>query len=135
MPPDDTDRLTVYYDGSCPLCRAEIGHYRKQDGADEILFQDVSDPQADTGPGLDNAQAMARFHVRRPDGTLVSGAAGFAAVWQALPRWRLAARIASLPGVTPLLELGYRAFLPIRPALSRLAARRESRRKAGRAAR
>jgi predicted DCC family thiol-disulfide oxidoreductase YuxK len=121
--PTDACKLTVYYDGSCPLCRAEIGHYRAQDGADAIEFRDVAAPGADTGPDLDRAQAMARFHVRRGDGSLVSGAAGFTALWQALPRWRRAARIASLPGVRGLLELGYRAFLPIRPWLSRLAGR------------
>jgi len=34
--------LTVYYDGGCPLCKAEISHYRKQEGADNICFRDVS---------------------------------------------------------------------------------------------
>jgi predicted DCC family thiol-disulfide oxidoreductase YuxK len=112
--------LTVYYDGACPLCRAEIGHYRRQAGAQEIRFLDASDEGTDLPPGLSRDAALGRFHVRAADGDLVSGAAAFRLVWQALPRWRPAARLAALPGVLPLLEAGYRLFLPVRPHVARL---------------
>lgn len=115
--------LTVYYDGSCPLCSIEIGHYAACRGAQRLRFVDVSAPGADPGPGLAQEAALRRFHVRRADGRLLSGARAFAAIWAVLPGWRLAARLAALPGVTPVLEAGYRAFLPLRPALSRIAAR------------
>ncbi|MFN3889511.1 MAG: thiol-disulfide oxidoreductase DCC family protein [Beijerinckiaceae bacterium] len=114
---------TVYYDGSCPLCRAEISHYRAQEGAEGLCFVDVSQPGARMPPGMSNEQAMKRFHVRTDGGDVLSGARAFVSVWSALPRWRWAARFASLPGVTFALELAYRAFLPVRPLIARAAGR------------
>ena len=108
-------KLTVYFDGSCPLCRAEIDHYSRQDGAEALRFCDISQ----TVPkGLTREQAMARFHVRNTDETLVSGAAAFISIWRVLPNWRWAARVAALPGMMNLLEGAYRMFLPVRPVLS-----------------
>lgn len=120
--PGGSPKTTVYYNGACPLCSAEIGHYRSREGGDRLCFVDVSRADADLGSGLGQDAAMRRFHVRLTDGTLVSGARGFVAVWDTLPRWSGAARFARLPGVMRLLEGAYRVFLPIRPALSRLAA-------------
>lgn len=114
--------LTVYYDGSCPLCTFEINHYATQQGSDHLCFVDVSRAGTSIGPDLAVQDAMARFHVRQRDGRLVSGARAFTAIWQQLPRWRWAARLANLPGVMMALELAYKLFLPARPLLSRLAA-------------
>jgi predicted DCC family thiol-disulfide oxidoreductase YuxK len=113
----------VYFDGSCPLCRAEIAHYQRQDGADALRFVDVSRTDSELPSHLTRESAMARFHVETADGRLVSGARAFASVWRALPRWRWAGRLAAIPGVTPIIELAYRLFLPVRPYMSRLAAR------------
>jgi predicted DCC family thiol-disulfide oxidoreductase YuxK len=132
--PPDPPQLTVYYDGSCPLCRAEIDHYASEPGAAALCFRDVSAADAEPGPGLTRGEAMARFHVRRADGTLLSGADAFVGIWRVLPRWRWAARAASLPGAMTVLEAGYRLFLPVRPALSRMVAavqRRRGREAAG----
>ena len=111
---------TVYFDGSCPLCRAEIGHYRGQDLSSALCFVDVSDPDAAVPAGLSQWAAMDRFHVRTGNDELVSGAAAFVEVWKRLPRWRWAARVAAWPGVIAALELGYRLFLPLRPVISRV---------------
>jgi predicted DCC family thiol-disulfide oxidoreductase YuxK len=97
---------------------AEIGHYKKQAGASRLCFRDISDADQTIEPDLSKTRAMARFHVRRSNGELVSGAAAFVSIWLLLPRWRWAARIAGLPGVISLLEFGYRLFLPARPTLS-----------------
>ncbi|HEY9039637.1 MAG TPA: DUF393 domain-containing protein [Roseovarius sp.] len=121
-------RTTIFYDGACPLCRAEIAHYTKRDSGDRLALVDVSQPAADLPGHLDAKSAKARFHVMSPGGHLLSGAAAFAEVWRQVPSWRIAAKIAHWPGVMPLLELAYRGFLRIRPAAVRLflAARRQS---------
>lgn len=118
---DAPARATVYFDGACPLCTAEIGHYKSQDGGDRLCFVDVSQTDAPLGAELDADTARRRFHVRLPDGSLLSGARAFIAIWATLPGWRWAARIARIPGVTLVLELGYGLFLPIRPLLSKVA--------------
>lgn len=115
-----TPGLTVYYDGSCPLCRTEIEHYRKQDVESKLLFRDVSCVDQPLEADLSRTQAMGRFHVRRPNGDLVSGARAFVSLWTQLPRWRWAGRIASLPGMLLILEGAYRLFLPARPLIVRI---------------
>ena len=121
--------LTVYYDGSCPLCRAEIDHYRGCEGARRLDFVDVGrdadvDVEAVLGEGLDRTRALRRFHVRDGAGNLVSGAAAFARLWRVLPGWRWLAgivdlRILGIRPVLPLAEAAYRLSLPLRPWLAR----------------
>ena len=117
------DAATVYFDGACPLCRAEISHYQAQQGSERLCFVDVAQPEADLGADLQREQALARFHVRGADGSLVSGAAAFVVVWDHLPRWRWVAHLARIPGILTVLEVAYRAFLPLRPILARILGR------------
>ena len=116
----ELSKTIVYFDGSCPLCEAEIGYYRRKDQAGAFCFVDVSETGAVTLDGITQQRAMERFHVRASDGRVLSGAAAFVEVWTRLPKWRWAARAAALPGVLTALEFGYRIFLPVRPLVSRL---------------
>lgn len=108
-------RVTVYYDGACPVCAREIAVYRRQRGADACAWVDVTRcGDADLGPGLTRDAALARLHVRDADGRLTSGAQGFAALWRALPGTAWLGRLAGLGPMPWLLEAGYRGFLRLR---------------------
>ncbi len=113
-------RLTVFYDGGCPLCLKEVSFYRRRRGADAIAWVDVSEGTGgDITPGLSRCDALARFHVQEADGRLQNGAAAFIALWTALPSFSLAGRLASWAPVTWVLEQAYTQFLKVRPAIQR----------------
>ncbi len=127
----DGKSLRVFYDGGCPLCRREIGFYQGMSGTDHIEFVNIAEPPAagegdarsDVAlpDGLDRCDALARFHVQRADGKVLSGAAAFAAMWREIPGWRWAGRLVALPGVVHVMEAAYRGFLVVRPAMQRAA--------------
>jgi predicted DCC family thiol-disulfide oxidoreductase YuxK len=115
--------LTVLYDGACPLCRREIGVYRGLPSSTPLCFADVSDTALPLPPGTTREQLLARFHVRRGDGRLLSGAQAFLALWGQLPGWRWLARVGGVPGGAWAMERVYRVFLRARPMLQRWADR------------
>lgn len=107
----------VYFDGACPLCRAEISHYQRLDSQGALSVVDVSAPHVALPGGLDRERALRRFHVLDDEGRLLSGAAAFVSVWHRLPGWKQLARCAAFPGAVWLLERVYRAFLCLRPLM------------------
>ena len=119
--------LNVLYDGSCPLCRREIGVYRDLKASQTLCFVDVCDPGLEVPAGTRPETLKARFHVQHADGRMESGARAFLALWAVLPGWRWLARFGALPGVAFLMEWAYRAFLRVRPGMQGLARRWEQR--------
>ncbi len=118
--------LSVYFDGSCPLCTREIAFYRRLRGADAISWVDASQcADWEIAPGLTKSAALSRFHVLTSDGELLSGAAAFSRIWLELPRFRWLGRLAQREPVAWLLERAYRGFLLLRPRLQRAVGRRQ----------
>ena len=114
--------ISVLYDGACPLCAREIAMYRRQQGTDAIRWLDVSQiPEGDIPLGLSRQAVLARFHVISRDGSVAVGAAGFVELWKAIPKLHLVGRLASLPPVFSIFELGYSLFLRVRPTIQRYA--------------
>lgn len=112
--------LTVYYDGACPLCRREVGFYRKLRGAERIDWIDVSVCADDLLPsGTTRRALLKRFHVRLANGALRSGAAGFVEIWARITLFKPLALLAAVPGMARLLEAGYLGFLRLRPRLQK----------------
>ena len=96
----DTDNrraVEVFYDGACPVCRREIAAYRRAGAGDAIAWVDVADDAAPAPAEIERAVLLARFHVRRADGELASGATAFFAVWRTMPRLRRVAALLDRP--------------------------------------
>jgi predicted DCC family thiol-disulfide oxidoreductase YuxK len=113
------ERLTIWFDGGCPLCRGEIALMRRLDRRGAIAFVDVSRPDGGDCP-VDRAELLARFHARE-NGRLLSGASAFAAMWRQIPLLRPLGLLARVPFVLALMERAYLVFLRLRPRLQRLA--------------
>lgn len=112
-------RVTVWYDGACPLCLREIALMRRLDRRHAINFLDVS--RADAVCPIDRTLLLARFHAQEAGGPVLDGAAAFAAMWRAIPLLRPLGLLARNRSVLAALERLYLAFLKVRPRLQRLA--------------
>ncbi|MFN6999121.1 MAG: thiol-disulfide oxidoreductase DCC family protein [Elioraea tepidiphila] len=114
MATETQDRPVAYYDGACRVCAREVAFWRGRPGGEAIAWVDVARPDAAPGPGLTRDAALARMHVRLPDGRLVAGARAFAVIWGAMPGFRWLGRLIGWPLVAPLAEAAYRGFLAVR---------------------
>ncbi len=112
--------LQVFFDGGCPICRKEISTYADADKAGLIDWVDVSNAQIAKTLPIDREKLLARFHVRNPNGHLISGVRAFILLWRQLPKWRWLGLAMSTPGIPVILELVYRGFLKVRPAVQRI---------------
>jgi predicted DCC family thiol-disulfide oxidoreductase YuxK len=108
--------VTVWFDGSCPLCSREIVAMRRLDRREAIAFVDVG--QAGAVCPIDRDVLLTRFHARETGGPLLSGASAFAAMWRAIPLLRPLGLLARNALVLWMLERLYRGFLRIRPVLT-----------------
>lgn len=112
------EKVTVWYDGACPLCRQEIGLLRRRDRDSALNLVDLSaDPLVETPQAHD--QMMARFHARDASGTLVSGAEAFLVAWAATPGLAWLGAVRRLRPVIGALDMVYGLFLRLRPSLQR----------------
>jgi demethoxyubiquinone hydroxylase (CLK1/Coq7/Cat5 family) len=117
----DNQKITVFYDGACPLCEREISFFRRRKGADGITWLDVSRSNTiHVAPDLPKELALKKFHVQEKDGRVISGAEAFASLWTALPAFRFIGRVARTQPLLWILEKLYRQFLKIRPRLQSL---------------
>ena len=114
--------LTVYYDASCPLCRAEMETLKARDGDDRLRLVDCSaaafDATTCAAQGVTRTMMMERIHARDASGRWLVGLDVFAAVYGAagFPRF---ARIYASRWLRPLLDRAYPWIATHRYALSR----------------
>jgi predicted DCC family thiol-disulfide oxidoreductase YuxK len=112
-------RVTVWFDGSCPLCVAEISLIRRLDAKHgRISFVDL------TGDGVcpvDRGDMLAKFHAQEVGKDMRVGAAAFGAMWRQVSPFQPLGWLTLFPPALWLLDIFYVQFLSIRPRLQSFA--------------
>lgn len=109
-----SSRVTVWYDGACPLCAREIALMRRLDRRGRVTFVDIA---REAQCPKDRTAMLLRLHARENGGDIVTGAAAFAAMWRAMPLLQPLGVLARSGAVLWLLEHCYCGFLRVRPTL------------------
>jgi predicted DCC family thiol-disulfide oxidoreductase YuxK len=110
-------RVTIWFDGACPLCVAEISLIRRLDAKNgRIAFVDL------TGDGtcpLDRGDMLAKFHAQETGKPIVSGAGAFGAMWRQVTPFQPLGWLATIPPFLWIMNLAYVQFLRVRPRLQK----------------
>lgn len=110
--------LTLYYDGNCGICRAQMSRLRVRDRAGCLAFSDIAVPDFSLQEvGVSMEALDTEIHARTADGRLLVGIDSLAAIYTALGygwlvaplRWRV---------LRPLFAAMYRSLARNRYRLS-----------------
>jgi predicted DCC family thiol-disulfide oxidoreductase YuxK len=111
--------LTIYYDGQCALCLAEIHFLKARNRRGLLDFIDFNQQAFDEGRhDISCACAMEKIHARLSDGELLTGVPVFAEAYRRadLP---LLAWLLSRVWLKPVFNAGYFVFARYRAWFSR----------------
>ena len=113
-------KLTLFYDGACPLCQAEILFLSGRNQAGLLNFVDINSKAYDPlKVGVSCEEALAAMYGQYADGTLINGVTVFPEAYRRADLPRLA-WIFSRKSMQPVLKMGYRFFANNRHAISRV---------------
>lgn len=113
-------KLTLFYDGACPLCQAEILFLSGRNQADLLGFVDINSTAYDPlKVGVSCEEALAAMYGQYADGTLIHGVTVFPEAYRRADLPTLA-WIFSRKSMQPILKMGYRFFANNRHAISRV---------------
>ncbi|MEY4439620.1 MAG: hypothetical protein RIQ36_1084 [Pseudomonadota bacterium] len=111
--------LTLYYDGQCPLCVAEVEFLQSRNVQGQLAFVDITQAGfAEAGHNISCEAAMAQIHGRTSDGQVLVGVPVFATAYR-LVKLPVLAWLLSRKWLMPVLQPGYVLFAKHRQAISR----------------
>jgi predicted DCC family thiol-disulfide oxidoreductase YuxK len=112
--PNASDKKSdsVYFDGECPLCLAVVDTVKNEARSDSPVFFDVH--KEVLPEGVSKAAALKAMHVVTKDGEVKKSAAALFSLLELVPRYRWIIRVAKLPLLLPIMELGYKLLSPQR---------------------
>lgn len=113
-------KLRVFYDGSCPLCAAEMKQLSAADREGQVELQDITLPGfTERFPHVDPVEADRILHGELADGTQLYGLDVTARAWSLAGKgWRV--NWLRWPLVRPVADRVYLFFARHRHRISRL---------------
>ena len=116
----ELQKLSLFYDGACPLCQAEITFLSRRNNAGLLDFVDINsqfyDPHT-TGVSCD--QALASMYGQYANGELINGVSVFSEAYRRadLP---FLVWVFSQKALQPLLQISYSFFARNRHTISKI---------------
>ncbi len=111
--------LTLFFDGTCPFCHAEMQRLARWNHAGHLAFVDIAEPGFDAAPlGVSLADLNRELHGQRADGTLLVGIDSILAAYTLAGKGWLVLPL-RLHWLRPAWHSLYRAFARRRHAFSR----------------
>lgn len=108
------DKIKVYYNSACPVCKAGIQDQRCRMDAQEIVdieWLDVHlNPELASEVGADLETVRERLHVRSADGSIRVGTDAFAILFRKTRGQKWLGKFLALPVIHRLGQITYNGF-------------------------
>ncbi|ESP91156.1 MULTISPECIES: thiol-disulfide oxidoreductase DCC family protein [Pseudoalteromonas] len=111
--------LTIFYDGTCPLCVKEMAALTKRDKSNRILIVDIYSEEFERYPDIDPNKANSILHALDMNGNLLLGLDVTYHAWRLVGMGWMYAPL-RWPVVKPLADKLYLAFASNRYRISYL---------------
>ena len=124
-------KLTIFFDGGCPLCQREVDFLQSRNKEAKLKFIDInnSDLSLELNYGITYKQAMQRIHALKSDGSIIKDLKVFQEAYKLIGLgWVYAPT--KLPIIDKLFEIiyafwaKYRLKITFRPSIEKLCSSR-----------
>ena len=125
----NTPKLTIFFDGGCPLCKREVDFLQSKNQKGALSFIDIntSDFSSDLKYGITYKQAMDRIHAMKSDGSVIKDIKVFQEAYSLIGLGWIYAPT-KLPILDKFIEFiyglwaKYRLKITLRPSIEKLCA-------------
>lgn len=117
---EQNSKLTIFYDGGCPLCVKEMRHLKKLDARSKIQFENINEPDFNQRyPAVDVAKANQYLHGQTRSGEMIYGLDVTYAAWSQVGKGWMIAPL-RWPVIRWFADKAYLFFARYRNRISRL---------------
>ena len=105
--------IKVFFDGKCGLCSKEIAYYKRISPNGIFEWKDISESECAgelKNEGVTIVEGLKSLRAKDYGNKMHKGVDACILIWSQLKRWKILARLISLPIVKQCSELAYTSF-------------------------